>query len=93
MTEPKFTKGPWSVDHYALHVESIGCRKAPARVCDIRGWGYLTGKGHGALGLSQSEAILIQKANAYLIAAAPELYDELARIDPTNPVLAKARGE
>ena len=32
-------------------------------------------------------------ANAHLIAAAPELYAELARINPNNPVLAKARGE
>ena len=32
-------------------------------------------------------------ANAHLFATAPELYAELARIDPTNPVLAKARGE
>jgi len=31
------------------------------------------------------------EANACLIAAAPKLYAELARLDPTNPVLAKAR--
>ena len=32
-------------------------------------------------------------ADALLGSYAPELYAELARIDPTNPVLAKARGE
>ena len=29
-------------------------------VIDIRGWGYLTVKGHGALGLDEAEAIKIQ---------------------------------
>ena len=32
-------------------------------------------------------------AEALLGSYAPELYAELARIDPTNPILAKARGE
>ena len=34
-----------------------------------------------------------RSANAFLMVTAPELYAELARIDPANPVLAKARGE
>lgn len=33
------------------------------------------------------------RANCQLIAAAPDLYAELERLDPTNPALAKARGE
>jgi hypothetical protein len=48
------------------------------KVCDIRGWGYLTGKG-GGLALQNSEAEAIQLANARLIAAAPELYEALAQ--------------
>jgi hypothetical protein len=39
-------------------------------ICDIRGWGYLTGK--GGLGLPEEEAKKIQEANAALIAAAPD---------------------
>jgi hypothetical protein len=39
-------------------------------VCEIRGWGYLTGQGHGALGLSEAEAIALQRALAAYIAAA-----------------------
>jgi hypothetical protein len=36
---------------------------------------------------------IIPAADAYLMAAAPELYRELALKDPDNPFLAKARGE
>lgn len=39
----------------------------PAKVFDVRGWGYLTGKGHGGLGLSEDEALAIQTANTTLI--------------------------
>jgi hypothetical protein len=42
------------------------------KVCDIRGWGYLTGK--CARALPDDEAVAIQTANENLIAAAPELY-------------------
>jgi antitoxin component of MazEF toxin-antitoxin module len=48
------------------------------KVCDIRGWGYLTGK--CALGLPDEQAIEIQKANECLIAAAPELYEALEEL-------------
>lgn len=68
-----YTPGPWEA-------ELIGSPRVLARdskdqfpVCDIRGWGHLTGKGHGALGLEKEPAIAIQEANARLIAAAPEL--------------------
>ncbi len=40
-------------------------------VCQIRGWGHLTGV--GALNLPEDEAIAIQEANGKLIAAAPDL--------------------
>ncbi len=39
-------------------------------ICEIRGWGYLTGKGHGSLGLSEAEAIAVQRTLAAYIAAA-----------------------
>jgi hypothetical protein len=44
-------------------------------VAGIRGWGHLTGK--GAMGLPESEAVMIQVANSHLIAAAPDLLREL----------------
>lgn len=63
------TPGPWKHDGQGLKVfaESMN-------VCDIRGWGHLTGKG-GGLALPEDTAIAIQTANAQLIAAAPELLD------------------
>ena len=41
-------------------------------ICHMRGWAYLK-----AQGLSSDEAIEVQKANARLIAAAPEMYELL----------------
>ena len=46
------------------------------KICDVRGWGYLTGG--GALGLPHDQALAIQEANARLIAAAPDLYTACA---------------
>jgi hypothetical protein len=62
-----------------------------AHVFDIRGWGYLTGKGGGALGLSEEQAIEAQKAiEAYVVAAwnaVPELI-ALARRDGVEEPVA-----
>lgn len=55
---------PWDVDRLTATVYATDVPKGPARVADMRGWGYLTGKGHGALSLSEDEAIDIQRANA-----------------------------
>jgi hypothetical protein len=100
-----FTPGPWSANGKGRDVYACG---GQMKVCDIRGWGYLTGK--GALALPDDQAIAIQTANESLIAAAPELYAALEALLPHvgTPVplpdtaklvraavaaLAKARGE
>ena len=67
------TRGPWEANGDTVYAKDSGMR-----VCDIRGWGYLTGKGVGALGLPDDQAFGIQLANARLIAAAPELLSVLA---------------
>lgn len=72
MSDETHTPGPWKVGYQAMDVMATDA-KGDFKVCDIRGWGHLTGKGHGALGLSQDEAVAIQTANANLIAAAPDL--------------------
>lgn len=76
--EVKHTPGPWAVGYRGLDIvcvnEKIG---GTAKLFDVRGWGYLTGHGHGALGLDAATAEKIQKANATLAAAAPDLLQHL----------------
>lgn len=67
----KFTEGPWKFNDY------ISVVSEKHKICDVRGWGYLTGKGAHALGLSDDEAVKIQESNAHLISAAPDMYDTL----------------
>ena len=95
-----FTPGPWTPlgKGWAVHAAD-----GQMKVCDVRGWGYLTGK--GSLALPEEQAVAIQTANEALIAAAPDLYDVVDWIDKSGhglsqPIrwairdaLAKARGE
>lgn len=74
MTE--HTHGPWTVGYQAMDIWATDA-KGPFKLCDIRAWGHLTGKGHGALGLPPDEAVAIQTANACLIAAAPDMLNAL----------------
>lgn len=68
----KFIKGRWYADDCGRYIFTKG-ENIP--IAEIRGWGYLT----GSLGLSDDEAYKIQKANARLIAASPEMYDWIKR--------------
>lgn len=78
MSEFKGTPGPWEIGYRGM---DICCTNAKigghAKLFDVRGWGYLTGNGHGGLGLKEYEAIAVQEANALLVAAAPELLEAL----------------
>lgn len=65
----KHTPGPWKIGYEAFNV-TAETEKGTMKICDIRGWGHLTGKGQ-ALGLDPETAKKIQEANAALIAAAP----------------------
>lgn len=74
MSESKHTPGPWRVGYRALSIYAENAKiGGEAKLFDVRGWGYLTGNGHGGLGLPDAEAIAIQTANANLAAAAPDL--------------------
>jgi len=44
---------------------------------DVRGWGYLTGGGSGALGLDAGEAERLQDDLGRLLCAAPDLLEAL----------------
>jgi hypothetical protein len=83
------TPTPWRIDSHFNSIYADNVPKGPMRVADIRGWGYLTGKGDGALGLDYDAAFEIQKANAAFIVksvnAMPDvefLLDRLAEFDP-----------
>ena len=72
----KFTPGKWEADEEGVYVFT----RTPYNleiVAEMRGWSYLTGSGEAELNLSAEEAIEVQKANARLIAAAPEMYNLL----------------
>lgn len=81
--ESKATPGPW--------IDAKGCGPSiyqspdgvstTMMVAEVRGWGHLTGKGAGGLGLSEDEAYDVMMANAAFIANAREdikyLLDEI----------------
>lgn len=63
-----------AVSNRSMEIVCVNARiGGEAKLFDVRGWGYLTGTGHGGLGLDNVTAYEIQKANARLVAAAPEL--------------------
>jgi len=72
MTNFRGTPGPWT------YANDMGCPMVWAgnmRICDVRGWGHLTGV--GALNLPEKTAAEIQDANGRLITAAPDLLEAL----------------
>lgn len=71
------TPGPWVVEEPTLWIVATNVPKGRMHVADIRGWGYLTGKGDGALGMSYDDAFEIQKANAAFIVKAGNSHDDL----------------
>lgn len=85
--------GPWQVGFHAMDVVAPSKKGGHAKVCDIRGWGYLTGKGHGALGLTEEEGYAIQQANAALIAAAPDLLEAAKEARQILDAIAGMRGD
>lgn len=64
----KYTPGPWQAD---LDGECVIINNDYSKkICDIRGWGWLSKMGNDI-------AIETQKANAKLIAAAPDMLEVL----------------
>jgi len=79
------TPGPWTYDHRSGWINADNCcSRGPMHVADIRGWGHLTGHGHGAHGMTTDEGIAIQAANAELICSAPKMWNLLSEIASTH---------
>ena len=86
MSQTKFTKGPWVVgDHTGGRSDEIYGGKHEQLLA------ISTGEGYGSyFGDDTDDVEAMKKANAHLIAAAPELYDALeAWADPSQQDLTK----
>ncbi len=66
----KHTETPWRSDGQGEYIFA-----GIIMVCQMRGWGHLTGS--GGLRLSDEKAVEIQKANQELIVRAVNAHDEL----------------
>jgi len=86
--------------YFALPVSGDeGCMKiwdAQTRlIADVRSWGYLTGKGVGALGLSDEEALKVQRELMALIVAAinalPGLIESARRVERLEAALKQSQ--
>lgn len=67
--------GPWRLGHGGTIVCTNAKIGGEAKLFDVRGWGYLTGGGHGALGLSQEDGAKVQDRMAAVAIAAPEMLE------------------
>lgn len=65
---------PLTVDH-AGYIWGRSKKGGKTVIANVRGWGYLTGKGAGALGLTEAEGIDIQREWGEMIC---EAVNELA---------------
>ena len=62
--------GPYSTDPFACKIYGTSDKDGgQVTVLDIRGWGYLTGHGSGALGMDHNTAFNEQKAFADRVVA------------------------
>jgi hypothetical protein len=75
---PIFVSGPFfALSDNSLLICGRDSNGDPAQVIDIRGWGHLTGEGHGALALSNGRAVQLQKEmRDWTIAAMNEAWEK-----------------
>jgi len=90
-----------NADGFGLQIWGDSLKGGSTHVLDVRGWGYLTGGGHGALGLSEDDGISSQRAiQAYAVAAwnaVPALLSEIAALrgerDGLRTAMSKSNDE
>lgn len=61
--------GEWQAE---MHGQNVLAANGQMMICNVRGWGYLTGQ--GALNLPDDRAVAIQDAIVRLIASAQAMY-------------------
>jgi hypothetical protein len=87
------TPGPWNIDSHALGIWCPSEKGGETKIFDIRGWGYFTGRGHGALALSAEEGKRRQTANGDFVAHArtdiPALLAEVKRLRAREEKLSR----
>lgn len=80
-------------DSFGLQIWGESQKGGDTHVLDVRGWGYLTGRGHGALGLSGADGIAAQRAvQAYVVAswnALPDLISAARERDAMREALTR----
>ena len=85
--------GPWTHGDPETWIWGPSEKGGITHVADIRGWGYLTGRGDGGLRLGEDEAFARQKATGAFIAHArtdvPALLDEVARLREQHEIVAR----
>jgi hypothetical protein len=97
LEKASLTPLPWKHGNPTGWIWCASAKGGDRHVADIRGWGYFTGGGHGALGLSGDEALAHQKAVGDLIVeglnSLPTLLDDLAGAQGDIERLREALGE
>lgn len=68
---------PYRSDGRGVYIWGEGNPMVCQMICLIRGWGHLTGRGTGGLGLSAEEAIEVQKATQEFIVTACNSHEAL----------------
>lgn len=61
--------GDWKPDSYGLYVWAGSLKGGECTPIEVRGWGYLTGRGNGALRLEDEQAKAVQLAVSRVVAA------------------------
>lgn len=64
--------GDWTHDKAGM-IWAPSLKGGATRIYDVRGWGYLTGRGHGALDLTEAEAVAAQMAWAEFVVVAARI--------------------
>ena len=58
---PRKMHGPYKTDPFGAKIYGTSDKGGDCTVLDIRGWGYLTGRGQGALGMDDHPAMIEQQ--------------------------------